>query len=132
MNIITYHSSNAKPHEAWLAYVELANGEQWLVRCTGHSELEAKTKAQVLWDRERAKYKVHNELVDNAVAEMKKVDCQGEQPKRIDGRGAHASAMFAGKMWMINRATHHLCRIDPSELTVYEAKGYVRGGPRSK
>jgi len=111
MNIITYHSSNAKPHEAWLAYVELANGEQWLVRCTGHSELEAKMKAQVLWDREQKKYAAHNS----------KVDCQKE-----------SSHHLAGKMWMINRVTHHLCRIDPGELTAYEAKGYERGGPRSK
>ena len=121
MNIITYHSSNAKPHEAWLAYVELANGEQWLVRCVGYSELEARTKAQVLWDREQAKYAAHNS----------KVDCQGEQPKKIDGRGAHLHH-FAGKVWMINRVTHDLKRIDPNELTVYEANGYVRGGPRSK
>ena len=121
MNIVTYHSSNAKPHEAWLAYIELANGEQWLVRCTGHSELEAKTKAQVLWDREQKKYAAHNS----------KQDCQGEVIVR-SGKGAHASAMFTGKVWIINRATHHLCRIDECELTAYEAKGYQRGGPRSK
>ena len=121
MNIITYHSSNAKPHEAWLAYVELANGEQWLVRCTGHSELEAKTKAQVLWDKEQKKYAAHN----------LKMDCQGEVPVKTDGRGAHLAKM-AGKVWVINRSTHHLCRIDPNELTKYEGMGYQRGGPRSK
>lgn len=114
MNIITYQSSNAKPHEAWLAYVELENGEQWLVRCTGHTELEAKTKAQVLWDRERDKYKVHNDAVI-----------------KIEGRGGHFKAN-AGKVWVINRSTHHLCRIDPNELASYESRGYVRGGPRSK
>ena len=122
MNIITYYSSNAKPHEAWLAYIELPTGEQWLVRCTGHSELEAKTKAQVLWDRESKKYVAHNA----------KVDCQGEQLNKIDGRGAHLSKMFTGKVWVINRATSHLCRIDPGELTKYVEMGYQRGGPRSK
>jgi hypothetical protein len=117
MNIITYHSSNAKPHEAWLAYVELANGEQWLVRCTGHTELEAKTKCQVLWDREQKKYALSNAAKDVAVPDIKRGDLREK---------------FAGKVWVINRSTHHLCRIDPSELVSYEAKGYVRGGPRSK
>ena len=117
MNIITYHSSNAKPHEAWLAYVELENGEQWLVRCTGRTELEAKTKAQVLWDRERSKYAAHNAIKD--------------EPVERTGRGAHLHGMV-GKVWVINRSTHHLCRIDPNELAKFEQDGYQRGGPRSK
>ena len=117
MNIITYHSSNAKPHEAWLAYVELANGEQWLVRCTGHTELEAKTKCQVLWDREQKKY-----VLSNAAKDVEPIKTS---------RGAHLHGL-AGKVWVINRSTHHLCRIDPNELASYEVKGYVKGGPRSK
>ena len=127
MNIITYHSSNAKPHEAWLAYIELANGEQWLVRCTGHTELEAKTKCQVLWDREQKKYSASNEATTLYKQSGEPRPIYHTQ-KQYDGR----SAAFAGKVWVINRSTHHLCRIDPNELANYEAKGYVRGGPRSK
>ena len=119
MNIITYHSSNAKPHEAWLAYVELANGEQWLVRFHGATEQEAKEKAIARWASEKDRY-----------AYPEHDDCQ--MPPVRSGKGSHASAMFAGKVWVINRETHDLKRIDPSELTAYEARGYVRGGPRSK
>lgn len=43
MKIVTYSSENAKPHEKWLAYLVI-NNEQWLVRFTGHSELEAITQ----------------------------------------------------------------------------------------
>lgn len=119
MNIVTYHSSNAMPHEAWLAYVELENGQQWLVRCTGHTELEARTKAQVLWDREQHKYRLSNIVKDIQPA------------KQPSGRGAHLHGL-AGKAWVINRSTGHRCRIYPNELAKYEQDGYVRGGPRSK
>lgn len=119
-NIVTYHSVSAKPHEAWLAYVVLPSGEQWLVRCTGHSELEAKTKAQVLWDKEQKKYAKANEMADCLIA--------AGHDKLLEGRGRH----FAGKVWVINRAMHDLKRIDPNELDSYLANGYVRGGPRSK
>lgn len=125
-NIVTYHSVNAKPHEAWIAYVVLPSGEQWLVRCTGHSELEAKTKAQVLWDKECKRYQVHNSIVDG---------CDVQTMVRVDRRsaiGSRASEMFKDKVWVINRATHDLKRIDPNELDSYLANGYVRGGPRSK
>lgn len=131
MNIVTYHSTNAKPNEAWLAYVVLPNGEQWLVRCTGHSELEAKTKAQVLWDREQKKYRAHNDLVDAEAGDVKVVHNHGT-PNSFSvapsGRGAH----FAGKVWVIHQTTRELKRIDPKELDSHLADGYVRGGPRSK
>ena len=134
MNIITYHSSNAKPHEAWLAYVELDSGEQWLVRCTGHTELEAKTKAQVLWDRERTKYNRNIEpLKDDGVytGDRRLENAMTAEAHIAKGRGSHLHGM-AGKIWVINRSTHHLCRIDPNELAKFEQDGYVRGGPRSK
>ena len=118
MNIITYHSANAKPHEAWLAYAELPNGEQWLVRFTGATEAEAVAKAEARWESEQKRYRSHNELEPALSAASFKSDGRGQA--------------FAGKVWVINRDTQHLCRIDPGELDSYLAKGYVRGGPRSK
>ena len=111
MNIVTYHSVNSKPHEAWLAYIVLSTGEQWLVRCVGHTEEEAKTRAQALWEKEQARYATVNAMCEPS-----------------EGRGHH----FAGKVWVINRETHDLRRIALSELASYEAQGYVRGGPRSR
>jgi len=115
--IVTYHSTNAKPNEAWLAYAVLPNGDQWLVRCTGHSELEAITKAQVLWDREQKRYSLHSEVAAMSAATFKD-----------DKRGA----AFAGKVWVIHQTTRELKRINPKELDSHLAGGYVRGGPRSK
>jgi hypothetical protein len=117
--IVTYRSSNAKPNEAWLAYAVLPSGEQWLVRCTGSTEAEARAKAVALYEREQAKYAKHNASFD---------DCEAMRPKPHGGRGSQ----FVGKLWMINRATHHLVRINPNQLAEYEANGYQRGGPRSE
>jgi hypothetical protein len=125
MNIVTYRSSNAKPSEAWLAYIVLPSGEQWLVRFAASTEEAAIAAAKARWESEQARYKRHNELEPVLVD-----DCQAS-PVR-SGRGSHASAMFSGKVWVINRVTHDLKRIDPNELDIYVAQGYVRGGPRSK
>lgn len=145
-NIVTYHSSNAKPHEAWLAYVVLPSGEQWLVRFTGHSELEAKTKAQVLWDKEQKRYAVVNkvDIVNAALAAaaFNRIATVGAEPAscNIDhpgynfaqSKGQGRGAQFVGKVWVIHQETRELKRIDPNELDSYLGRGYIRGGPRSK
>jgi len=46
----------------------------------------------------------------------------------IKGRGE----CFAGKVWMLNRSTGERARVLPGEVADYAAKGYERGGPRSK
>jgi hypothetical protein len=105
----TYHSTNAAPHEAWIAYI---NG--WKVRCVGSTEQEAKDRAKALWDKERER--IGNEFgVDMST------------PVLANGRG-HANT---GKLWM-----HHpekgFARVVLTEISMYEANGYVRKGPRSK
>jgi hypothetical protein len=64
---------------------------------------------------------------------------ESERQKRIVGTSeieiaadSSKSHHFSGKVWVINRQTHDLRRIEPNELAQYEANGYVRGGPRSK
>ncbi len=48
------------------------------------------------------------------------------------GRGAHLGALFAGKVWMLNRLTGERVRIFPSEIADFIDRGFERGGPRSK
>jgi hypothetical protein len=36
-----------------------------------------------------------------------------------------------GKVWMVNKATSSLVRALPEQVAGLEARGYVRGGPRS-
>lgn len=113
VNVVAYHNPNLVP--AWISYIVLPNGEYWGVRFEGSTEGIAKDKAIRLWESERAKYA--------------KLDSSPEIAKPLQlGRGHH----FAGKVWVINRATHDLKRVGVDELANYEAAGYVRGGPRSK
>lgn len=50
--IITYHSLNAKPEQAWVAYVDL--GHDYLgIRFSGATEAEATAKAAEFWAEEQ-------------------------------------------------------------------------------
>lgn len=51
IEVVTYHSTNAKPSEAWLAYVE-NNGVRWMVQFAAATEEAAKAKALALWESE--------------------------------------------------------------------------------
>lgn len=131
MKIITYSSENAEPHEKWLAYLVI-NNEQWLVRFTGHSELEAITKANCFWVKEQDKQKaLDRSCPQNTLGQqVKNLDDQIKTvARRIieDRRGAH----FVGTIWMVNKSTGHKTRIVQDKQAEYEANGYVRGGARS-
>jgi len=52
--------------------------------------------------------------------------------KPVASRGAHLAEMFGGKVWMLNRATGERARVLPDEVESYAAKGFEKGGPRSK
>lgn len=45
------------------------------------------------------------------------------------GRGAHLK-QYAGFVWMLNRETMERARVAPSEVSAYEAKGFIRRGAR--
>jgi hypothetical protein len=52
--IITYHSTNAAPKRAWVAYVDL--GHDYLgIRFEGETEEEAFSKADDFWKADQAK-----------------------------------------------------------------------------
>lgn len=118
MKTVTYHSVNAKPDEAWLAYIELPNGQQWLVRCSAATELEAIEKATSLWEAERAK----------AVAlEPHRTSDAPSSTVKPSGKGH----WFTGLKWVLNRSTGHKARVRPDEVAGYLANGYIQAGPRS-
>lgn len=114
VDVVAYHNPNLLP--AWIAYIVLPNGEYWGVRFEGSTKRIATTKALRLWESERAKYAKLDSSPNESVKPMQ------------SSRGHH----FAGKVWVINRATHDLKRVGQDELAAYEANGYVCGGPRSK
>lgn len=127
LTFITYHSHNAKPDEAWIAYVILPDGSNWGVRFTGATEADATLRARTLYEREKSRmsamnYGDYGKVVDN----NEPVKPSG-WPMPSVGKGA----VFAGKVWMKNFVTNERARVDPSQLAEYEAKGYVKAGPRS-
>lgn len=120
IKVVTYHSVNSKPDEQWLGYIVLPDGNRWLVSFSGSEEASVIAKAQSFYRKEK-------ERLDNLYGKSDiEVDKSANHVKG-SGRGAH----FAGKVWVVNRQLHDLKRIPESELADYEARGYVRGGPRS-
>lgn len=118
IKVITYQSANAKPDERWIGYVVLPNGQNWQVRFSGSDEQSVIANAKTVYVAERAKQtKLRGSL-----------NSETDKDMPADSSTHH----FSGKMWVVNRTTHDLKRIEPSELAGYEANGYVRGGPRSK
>lgn len=122
LNFITYHSKNAPSDQQWLCYIILDDGEPWRVSFVGITEEECKTNATNLWNKEKAKviglgYKFEGERVSEENIQ--------EDASEIT---THKNA---GKVWMVNTFMEHLCRVSPEEVASYEARGYIKGGPRS-
>lgn len=145
-NIVTYHSKNAKPHEAWLAYIEL-KGEQLLVRMVGSTEAAAIERAKNWWINEsahQARIVGRHEIEEDDVpagpykaADDKKAQWgqpttpvwgkpTGDSPSGI-GRG-HG---LAGKVWLINHNLKQKQRVDPSAVDAMLAEGWLKAGPRT-
>ncbi len=123
-NTITYHSTNAKPAEAWIAYVVLPNGDNWQVRFHGATEAEAISKAEACWQLEQAKPRARQAAEDEALA-IKRAGDPWEQAA-ASGRGAQ----FIGKKWIRNSAGEKR-RVDPDEASIMVASGeWQYGGPR--
>jgi|ERR1035438_5272030 hypothetical protein len=47
--------------------------------------------------------------------------------QELNGKG-HS---LIGKVWMINHKDHLRARVNPSEVSAYEAEGFERGGPKT-
>lgn len=112
MQITTYSSIKAWPEKRWLASLDIGKG--LLMSFFRATEAEAIQAAQSWYDGELERQKRLEASTVNSMA-------------LGDGREA-----TAGKIWMLNRTTDHRIRIDANELKLFEGRGYVRGGPRSK
>lgn len=124
LTFITYHSHNAKPERAWIAYVILPDGSPWDVPCYRATEADATEAVSNLYIREVEKGKRLGAYTDWATKPT--VDAQaGGWPQH------HLTGKFVGKVWMKNFATNERARVEPSQLAEYEAKGFIKAGPRS-
>ncbi len=128
--IRTYEGKDEWGSKKYLAHMNLGN--DLYMSFFGATAKEAEERARNWYAVEAAKYK----RIDTSEPEAKfeaSNDGWGNSDgwsKPTDGRGQH----FAGKIWMVkymSDGTKDKKRVDPSEQTVYESNGYVRGGPRS-
>ncbi len=133
--IVTYHSTNAKPERSWTAHVVLPNGEYWGVRFDGSTEESVRTKAKSFWDSERSRSGLKPSPLElkprvNS-ASPSSDDPWNTKPLSNDPWGSEKQHHFAGKIWM-RHATEGLKRVPLTEITMYEKQGYYRSGPRGK
>lgn len=110
-DVVTYFSANAPREDLqWTAYVVLPNGEYWGVRFSSATEAAVIAKAISFFNAEKAKHSV----VNDPWAEVTK------------------QHHLANKAWMRHKESRELIRVPLTEITMYEARGYERSGPRSK
>lgn len=121
---ITYYSTNAQPHEAWIAYIKPCacigecNHQAWKVRCVGSTEDEAKNRALALWNGERARMAGQAEHSDKPASS----DWSSFTPTTGHGN--------AGKVWM-RHPEKGLKRVSETEVAAL-GEGWYRSGPRGK
>ena len=119
-DVVTYHSVNAKPHQQWIGYAVLPDGNQWGVRFEGRAELEVIDRARAFYAKEKAR---QDRLFPGAAVEAQQEKESPEGP----GRGHAAS----GTVWLLNRKTQARARVAPDQVAECLAKGYVRAGPKT-
>jgi hypothetical protein len=146
IEVVTYSSANAKPHERWLAFV-LINGKQWLVRFSGPDEASTAERARNFYKAEKERQtrlcgddapspvtvrEKASIIVSGGAGVNKTAPADGFKSDwggpASPGRG-HA---LKGMVWVANRDTKHKTRIKADELAAYEAKGYIKAGPRTQ
>lgn len=123
VDVVTYHSQNAKPHEAWIGYVVLSDGNQLQIRISAASEQQVIARAQAFWSAEKARQDRVRASIGTDIA------TGGENliSERPSGKGQ----LFLGKVWMLRRQTGERARVEAGEVAGYEARGYIKAGPRS-
>lgn len=124
VDVVTYHSQNAKPHEAWIGYVVLSDGNQLQVRISAATEAAVIAKAQAFWATEK-------ERQDRVRASVGGEDAP-EGENLIQGAAINNQHRFSGKVWLLNRTTGERARVEANRVGDYESRGFVKGGPRSK
>lgn len=119
-----------------LAYIVLPNGEYWGVRFNGATEEIARTKAVSLWNREQGRFRLNQKPTNNkSFVKSAQPSSDGPQDGNsmpIDPWASLKQHHRAGKVWMRHKESRDLISIPLTEITMYEQRGYERGGPRSK
>lgn len=152
IDVVTYHSKNAKPVEAWLGYCVI-DGEQLLVRFAAGNEADVIAKAQDWYTNEKRhqdRITGRIELEDNEVSSKAyKQPSQWDSPTTSNGGwGSSFKDMVdniqagdnvvvsghgnSGKVWMVHLGERKKARVPLTEITLYEKNGWVRGGPRTQ
>lgn len=120
VKVATYYSENADP--AWLGFVVLPKGDQWGVRFSAATEAEVIEKALKVYKSEVEKgIRLGITHAPDGVPATSKPKGDG------DGRSA-----LTGSVWVLNRTTGHRARVPADQWADYEAKGYIKAGPRTK
>lgn len=136
--IRSYEGQDDWGNDKWLAHMNL--GSHIYMSFFGPTKEAAETRARDWYEKERKRLGKQDTSEkkwsedDWIKTDPKPVDNAGwgnAQPISNDDWGQPKIHALAGKVWMVNRATNHKTRIDPSEVDSYIANGYVRGGPRS-
>jgi len=105
MQIITYHSKNAKPEWSWVGYIVLTNGDYLGIMFRDSTEDAVRAKAEQFW---QDNYKPVGDVANEAIS----------------------SHHLAGKIWIKNTVTGEKRRILPDQVAEL-GSDWVRGGPRS-
>ena len=115
MQITIYTSPKAWPDKRWLASLDLGKG--LLMSFFAASEQEAIDKANSWYENEKAR---QLKLEPDRVIDDTEI--------KPTGRGSY----LVGKCWMIHTHTREKVLIDQAEQALYEGRGFVKGGARSK
>lgn len=123
-----YEGQDEWGSKKWLAHLNLGN-DLFMSFLRG-TKKEAESAAREWYERESKRFKHQDSCgMDSAPKMPTWGNNDGwSNASREPTKGHHG---MTGKIWMVNKATNDKKRIDPSEQAVYEANGYVRGGPRS-
>lgn len=154
--IRSYEGQDEWVSKKWLAHMNLGN--DIYMSFFGATKAEAEEKARAWYEKEKKHYeKIYVSDKKPETVKVMGLNATTGQPINPDnwdsdwgnnsGWGEPSGAVvdngrfipanesrghhFAGKIWMVNKSTNHKTRIDQSQLSEYEANGYVRGGPRS-
>lgn len=140
--VTAYNNPSAPTHRQWIAYVVLDNGNLWGVYAVGATEEAAKTKIQILWERERERVNRNPSGFNGATfsAPASSTSPQPETPLANDPWAGVKSTPFeapkhhlAGMVWVINKLSREKKRVSQVEMVALVNTGdWERGGPRSK
>lgn len=134
IRVLTYHSENASQDQSWAGCCVLPNGKRLEIWFCGPTEEWVRNRAQAFYDREKVRQdQLYGSTIAAAANHLREIADDDLKKTMVDAiQASGRGAQFVGKVWMLNRATGERARVLPAEVADYAAKGFERGGPRSK